>query len=522
MSGFDTMSEHAFRLHKIVKDFPGVRALNEASLSLREGEVHGLVGENGAGKSTIIKVLAGVYSVDAGEIEVCGKLQKPATPEKIHAAGVRFIHQELHLVPHFTVAESVFMGQERKGRFGLDRRSMRAEAEAFLKDRLGISLPANRLIRDISPAERKLVQVARALIDGQARVVVFDEPTAPLASDDVAMVMRAIAQLKAEGITILYVSHYLNEITDICDRVTVFRQGQDVAVFDRVDGSIGGAMVSAMIGRELESFFPEKRRQIGAVALEMRGLTDGRTFSDVNISLRQGEIFGLAGLIGSGREELMDALYGLRPLRSGRMTLSGKTLTNGSAAQAVQNGFVLVPRDRRHDGLVLSMTVEENASLATLGETSRFGMIDRKKTRALTERLITELDIRPAARAAVTRYLSGGNQQKVVLARWLATSAKVFLFDEPTVGVDVGAKAEIYQLIERLAEDGALVLVSSSDPVELAGLCDRVAVMMRGEIAAELSGEELNVDHLVAVTTGAVGAKTKPSQEDISGARHVI
>jgi ribose transport system ATP-binding protein len=497
------MTDAAFRLSDIVQIFPGVRALDGANLTVKPGEVHGLVGENGAGKSTIIKVLAGVYQPAEGTVEVGGATISPATPEKIHDAGVRFIHQELHLVPHFTLAESVFMGQELPGRFGLAKSRMRARAEAFMRDELGAELPGNRLIRDLSPAERKLVQVARALIDGAAKVVVFDEPTAPLASEEVLKIMTAIDKLKSRGIAILYVSHYLNEITDISDRVTVFRQGKDVAVFDEITADTGTQLVSAMIGRELDAFFPTSTRQPGDVALRLEGYDDGSSFTGVDLEIRRGEIFGIAGLIGSGREELVDALYGLRKLSSGQLTLDGAPLDTKTAASAVANGMVLVPRDRRHDGLVLPMTVEENATLATLDEAASLSLINRTKTRQVTEGLIQDLDIRPANAQAVTRFLSGGNQQKVVLARWLAKSAKVFIFDEPTVGVDVGAKSEIYQLIENLAAEGAIVLMSSSDPVELVGTCDRVAVMMRGEVSTIIEKDALNVDHLVAVTTGA-------------------
>lgn len=498
------MAEIAFSLTGITKEFPGVRALDDASLEVRAGEVHGLVGENGAGKSTVIKVLAGVYQPEAGEIMVGGKALSPATPENIHDAGVRFIHQELHLVPHFTVTESVFMGQELRGRFGLAKGEMRAKAEAFLRDTLGVSLPGNRLIRDLGTAERKLVQIARALIDGKARAVVFDEPTAPLASHEVDTVMRAIAQLKSQGIAILYVSHYLSEITDICDRVTVFRQGQTVGVFDDIAAGSAGDLVFAMVGRDIADMFPAKGNRETGPGLEVSGLGDGSAFSDVSFTVGQGEILGIAGLIGSGREELVDTLYGLQRKRAGRVRLNGEELSVPNAARAVAQGLVLVPRDRRHDGLVLPMTVAENTTLATLEQNAWMGLENRKKSRKSTEAQIAALDIRPPNPDAVTRNLSGGNQQKVVLARWMARSARVFIFDEPTVGVDVGAKAEIYQLIEDLAANGACVIVSSSDPVELNGVCDRIMVMMRGRVAGELEAKGLGVDDLVAATTGAV------------------
>ncbi len=499
------MALTAFSLRDIVKTFPGVRALDGASLEVRAGEVHGLVGENGAGKSTVIKVLAGVYQPDSGTVSVAGRALDAVTPQAVHEAGVRFIHQELHLVPHFTVAESVFMGQEVGGAFGLDRKGMQRRAEAFLRERLKVDIPGDRLIRDLGTAERKLVQIARALIDGKARIVVFDEPTAPLASEETATVLRAIEALKAEGIAILYVSHYLNEINEICDRATVFRLGRDVAVFDTIHEGSGPELVAAMVGRELSHLYPDRAgRTAGEPGLEIAGLSDGASFSDVSFAVRRGEILGIAGLIGSGREELIDTLYGLRRARAGTVRLDGTALRIRSAADAVRAGIVLVPRDRRNDGLVLPMTVAENVTLATLGDTSVAGLVSGGRQRASAEVQIGNLDIRPPHAGAVTRYLSGGNQQKVVLGRWLAKKARAYLFDEPTVGVDVGARSEIYALMHGLARDGAPVLVSSGDPAELVGVCDRILVMMRGRILAEISTEGLSVDRLVAVTTGAV------------------
>ncbi|MEM6371863.1 MAG: sugar ABC transporter ATP-binding protein [Pseudomonadota bacterium] len=504
------MGQTAFRLSGIIKEFPGVRALDAASLEVMAGEVHGLVGENGAGKSTVIKVLAGLYQPEAGEIEVGAQILNPATPETVHAAGIRFIHQELHLVPHFTVTESVFMGQELRGRFGLAKRDMRKAAEDFLRDTLGLDVPGNRLIRDLGTAERKLVQFARALIDGDAKIVVFDEPTAPLASNEVGIVMEAIARLKAQGIAILYVSHYLSEITDICDRVTVFRQGQTVGVFDGITADSATELVFAMVGRDITDMFPSKGVRSTGDGLEISGFTDGQKFAPLALSVGKGEIVGIAGLIGSGREEFIDTLYGLRRKQTGTVLFEGTEMRIATAAQAVKAGLVLVPRDRRHDGLVLPMTVTENATLATLDDNATAGLENRTMARTATEGQIQALDIRPPNPDAVTRLLSGGNQQKVVLARWLATSARIFIFDEPTVGVDVGAKAEIYQLIEDLAAKGACVIVSSSDPVELQGVCDRIAVMTRGALVGELDAAAISVDALVAATTGATSVEDLP------------
>ncbi len=500
------MSDAILVMKDITKTFPGVLALDKASLSVLPGEIHGLVGENGAGKSTIIKVLAGVYQAQGGSLSVNNTLISSVTPQAIHDAGVRFIHQELHLVPHFSVAESVFMGQELTGPFGLLRKQMRIRSEEFLRKTLDVKIDGNTLIRDLGTAERKLVQIARALIDNQARLVVFDEPTAPLASGEVGKLLAAIRRLKERGIAMIYVSHYLSEITNICDRVTVFRNGQTVAVFNEIKKDSAGALIEAMVGREIKNLYPKNSHSPSSPAIQAKNLGDGKSFHDVSFTLHSGEVVGIAGLIGSGRAELIDTLYGLRQATSGEIWLNNKTIQLSSPADAVTRGMVLVPRDRRHDGLVLGMSVSENVNLGSLKDVSKMGIEMRAMALARAAKQIKDLDIRPPNPSMIARLLSGGNQQKTVLGRWLTTNAKVFLLDEPTVGVDVGAKVEIYQLVETLAQNGAGVLLSSSDPGELIGLCDRILVMMRGRITHEIDTDGLSIDRLVAMTTGATGS----------------
>lgn len=494
----------ALSLTGISKRFPGVQALDQADLEIRAGEVHGLVGENGAGKSTIIKVLAGVYERDEGQVVIGGEPIETLTAQAAHDHGVRFIHQELHLVPHFTVAESVFMGHELTGAFGLRRAQMRERAERVLADDLGAPLDGRTLIRDLGPAERKLVQIARALVDEGARLVVFDEPTAPLAAAEIDRVFDAIERLRSAGIAILYVSHYLGEITAICDRVTVFRNGRDVGVLDEVDDAADRELIRLMVGRDIGQLFParEANAAAGEPALRVRGLGDGARFRDVDLEVARGEIVGVAGLLGSGREELIDAIVGLRRPRAGTIEIAGALTRVRSPADALEHGMVLVPRDRRQDGLVLDMDVSHNINLATLDEVATAGWIVADRADARATQLVERMDVRPADPTLTTRLLSGGNQQKVVLGRWLAAEADVFLLDEPTVGVDIGAKAEIYRLIADLAARGAGVLVSSNDPTELLGTCDRILVMMRGEVVADRPGDGLELDDLIALTTG--------------------
>lgn len=493
---------HVLSMAGISKSFPGVQALDGASLFVAPGEIHGLVGENGAGKSTIIKVLAGVYERDSGTVTINGKACETLTPASVHAAGVRFIHQELHLVPHFTVAESVFMGQEITGIFGIDRKTMNARAAAFLSETLHIDIAPNTLIRDLGIAERKLVQIARALIDNKASIVVFDEPTAPLAMAEIEQLFAAIRRLKERGIAIIYVSHYLGEITQLCDRVTIFRNGKDVAVEDNIDDRSSDSIIRHMVGRELAALYPNKHHAVGTPLLKLTGLSSDGQFSDIDLTVGEGEIVGLGGLIGSGREELTDTIYGLRQPTSGTIELGGRKLSITAPSAAVEAGIVLVPRDRRHDGLVLDLSVGDNINLASLEEIANLWLEDRGSAARRSDELAEKLDIRPRNSSAITRFLSGGNQQKVVLARWLATGSKLFILDEPTVGVDIGAKVEIYQLIEDLAAQGAGIIVSSSDPAELLGLCDRVAVLMRGKLIADRPTGSLDIDSLIALTTG--------------------
>lgn len=504
----------ALTMTGIDKAFPGVQALDSASLSVRSGEIHGLVGENGAGKSTIIKVLAGVYSADAGATAINGVELASISPQSVNDAGVRFIHQEVSLVPHFTVAESVFMGQEVSGVFGLDKRGMRNRAEAFLSETLGSGISGSTLVRDLTVAQKKLVQIARALIDGDAKLVVFDEPTAVLASEDIEQLFNAIRGLRDRGIAMVYVSHYLSEIQSICDRVTVFRNGSDVGVLDLADEVDTGDIISLMVGREISDLYPGRQSSVGAPILEVRDFSDGVSYDEVDFDVKAGEIVGLAGIIGSGREALVDSIYGIQRSR-GSLTIDGVDVTVRQPADAVKAGLVLVPRDRRNDGLVLNMSVADNINLATLEEVSTAGWVKRGPAASRSDELVERLDIRPPRSNTIVQFLSGGNQQKVVLARWLATGSVVYVLDDPTVGVDVGARSEIYKLIGGLADKGAGVLVSSNDLGELLGLCDRVLVMVRGRLVANSLVDELTLESLLAVTTGATTGNHQHASNEV-------
>lgn len=498
------MSDTLLQMAEITKDFPGVRALDKANLVIRDGEIHGLVGENGAGKSTIIKSLAGVYQHDSGHIAVNGVTVGELTPTVADDLGIRFVHQELNLVPHFTVAESVFMGQEISGPTGLDFKAMRARATETLEHSLGVNLNPKSLIRDLSPAERKLVQIARALVREGARLIVFDEPTAPLAAAEVQKVLDAVRRLRESGIAVLYVSHYLGEITELCDRVTVFRNGSDVGVVDPVTPESARELIRLMVGRDLEQLFPERVGNLGEEQLTLKALGDQQKFRNVSLTVRAGEVVGLAGVLGSGCEEIVDSIVGLHRIKEGSVLVKGKKRRISSPSAALRNGIVLIPRDRRSDGLVLNLPVRDNINMATLSEVSTAGIVSSRAVEERAGAMVQKLDIRPADTGRKARFLSGGNQQKTVLGRSLAAQANVFLLDEPTVGVDIGAKTEIYRLVSDLADEGRAVLVSSNDPAEILGLCDRVLVVVRGEIVSEHRTSDLSRDELIERMTGSV------------------
>jgi ribose transport system ATP-binding protein len=489
-------------MRAIVKDFPGVRALDHANLSVRAGEIHGLVGENGAGKSTLIKILAGVYQLDEGEVIVGGRTLHTLSPHLVEQLGIQFIHQERLLVRDFSIAQSIYLGQEKRHGFlpFVDRRTMRRDAEQFLQDVLGVELDGSALIRDLSVAEAQIVQIAKALIANPS-MLVFDEPTAPLARQEVESLFGVIRRLKEQGITVVYISHYLQEIAEICDRVTVLRNGVNVGTLDMAHTTTD-EIVGLMVGRRLEEMFPARAVSIGEPILEVEGLSNGDRFQDISFTLRRGEVLGITGLIGSGREALIDALYGLTPHERGRVRFDGQPFRRLSPVHAVESGLALVPRDRRQHGLVIDFSVEDNINLSTLDEVAKVGFLQRAQARERCLSMIDSLDIRTPGPDTIVHYLSGGNQQKVVVGRWLNSQASVYLLDEPTIGIDVGAKIEIYHLINRLVAEGAGVLFVSTEIPELLGMTDRILVMYRGRIIKQFDTREAAADSILAWSTG--------------------
>jgi ribose transport system ATP-binding protein len=464
----------------IVKQFPGVRALDGVDLDVRAGEVHCLLGQNGAGKSTLIKVLAGVHQPDEGTIVFNDAEVRPSSP--IHAIRLGFatIYQELDLVDGLSVAENIFLGHEH-ARFGFVNRPAARRAARAVLERLGHpeirpSIEVGRL----SPAAKQVVSMARAL-SHDARLIIMDEPSAALAHDEVANLFRIIRELTAQGVAVVYISHRLAEIREIGDRVTVLKDGRTVAVGLPAHDTPTAQIVSLMTGRNVEYVFPPgPSRPPGEEVLRVEGLTSPGAFADVSFSVHAGEIVGLAGLVGSGRSEILEAVYGARPA-TGRVELSGRPVRR-DVVGAVRRGMGLAPEERKAQALLLDQSVTANITLGSLREFARFGWLDRARERSEARRLAELLDIRPPDTERPIRTLSGGNQQKAVLARWLLGGRKLLLLDEPTRGVDVGARAELYSVIRNLAEQGIGVLLVSSEVPEVLGLADRVLVLREGTV----------------------------------------
>ncbi len=497
-------NSNILELHNIVKDFPGVRALDHVDFSVRKGEIHGLVGENGAGKSTLIKIIAGVYQRDAGDVYIRGETCGHLSPRQVEDLGIQFIHQERYLVPDFSVAQSIFLGQELLERPWLplvNNQRMRRQAEQFIEETLGVSLPGNALIRDLSVAQQQLVQIAKALMARPA-IIAFDEPTAPLARREVERLFEIIRRLQEQGVTIIYISHYLQEITEICDRVTVLRNGVRVATLP-LSETTHDQIVRLMVGRELEEMYPARAVAIREPILTVKNLTRHGEFRNIDFTVHRGEVIGITGLLGSGRHNLAETLYGLRQPDAGEIILKGTPVRRWSSAKAVSQGVGLVPKDRREQGLVLNMSVTDNINLPSLGRVARTaGFLNHRSARQRAVSMIDSLAIRTPGPETAVRYLSGGNQQKVVIGKWLTSGAAVYLLDEPTVGVDVGAKAEIYHLINRLVADGAGVILISSDIPELLGTTDRILIMYRGQIVKELDTKQATPDSILFWATG--------------------
>ena len=468
----------------IEKTFPGVRALSGVSFDVRPGEVHALLGENGAGKSTLIKIVSGVYQPDRGSILVNGEQVHFFTPDDARRAGVATIYQELLLFPELSVAENIFLGHAPLAGAGrIDWRAMRAEA-ARLLDSLEIDdLSPDQIVGVLTVGNRQRVEILRAL-SHDARILIMDEPTAALTESDVTRLFDVVRRLKRRGVGIVYISHRLDEIFAIADRVTVLRDGAYVGSRDVADTNVA-ELVQMMVGRRIESLFPKTVAPIGAPVLEARDLVRRPLTKGVSLTVRSGEIVGLAGLVGSGRSELAQTLFGMTPSESGEVRLNGESVRIDSPETARAKGIAYVPEDRGTQGLVRGMSVLHNFSLAALGSLSRAGFIDRAAERRMALEGVARFSVKTSSVDETAGRLSGGNQQKIVLGKWLANNPKLLILDEPTRGIDVGAKAEIHRLMSQLAAEGVAILMISSELPEVLGMSDRVLVMREGRLVAE-------------------------------------
>ncbi|MEU0970541.1 sugar ABC transporter ATP-binding protein [Streptomyces sp. NPDC005917] len=484
------------------KSFPGVRALSDVDFTARAGEVHALVGENGAGKSTLIKVLTGVYRPDAGEVTYDGLPVRFTTPLQAQQAGISTIYQEVNLVPLMSVARNLLLGREPLGRLGLiDFRRMHREADEALRA-LGIQVDVRRPLRELGVGSQQMVALARA-VAVDARVVIMDEPTSSLEPREVRTLFGVIRMLRERGVAVIYVSHRMDELYEICDTVTVLRDGRVVH-----SGPLAGLdrlrLVALMLGREIGEVREEGLTKFSGShdtdaepVLQAVGLTARHRLRDVSLTIRPGEVVGLGGLLGSGRSETARAIAGALPTDAGRVIVAGVPVRAGSTPAAIRAGISLLPEDRKAEGIVPGLSVRENIALAALPALSRFGLVDDARIDRIVDTFMKRLRIKAAGPHQKVGELSGGNQQKVLLARWLAMNPKVLLLDEPTRGIDVGAKAEVQALIDELADDGLAVLLISSDPEELVEGSDRVVVLKDGAVARELTGDAVTEDALM-------------------------
>ncbi|GAA1884382.1 sugar ABC transporter ATP-binding protein [Asanoa iriomotensis] len=488
--------EALLAMRGVGKSFYGVPVLSDVDVDLKPGEVHAVVGENGAGKSTLMKIASGVYQPDAGTLHVDGQPVALHNPRAAQAAGIGIIHQEFNLLPERTVAENVFLGREPMRRGLVDRRTMRARTKELLASVGAESVQPTDRVRQLGIAQQQVVEIVKAL-SLDARILIMDEPTAALADHEVELLYALVRRLQARGIGILYVSHRLAEVFDLSDRITVLKDGRRVTTLDTRDAT-PEALVRHMVGRELATYYPPKAGAGGTALVTLTGAGNARV-RPLDLELRAGEVLGVGGLQGSGRSALARALFGVEPFTTGRMVLDGKPVRPRSPRQAVRNGIAYVTEDRKADGLALSQSVLDNALLASRAVRPRWfgGGARTTGVRALLD----AVEVHAAGPDQEVRYLSGGNQQKVVLARWLAMAPRVLLFDEPTRGIDVGAKAAIHELIRDLAGKGAAVLMISSELPELLGMSDRIVVMRDGTLAGELPGSA-SEEAVLSLATG--------------------
>lgn len=488
------------KMKHIAKRFGDFYALKNVDLDVYPGEIHALMGENGAGKSTLMKILAGAYIASAGKIEIDGKHFSINNPNDAIDAGITLIYQEIHLSPNLTVAENIFLGRELKTIFGIDRKTMSVEAQKVL-ERLGAQFTADQKVSSLTIAEQQQVEIARAL-HRNSRVLVMDEPTAALSSRETERLFELIKRLRDEGLAIVYISHRMAEIYELADRVSVLRDGQYVGSLLR-DNLNSATLVQMMVGRPLTDLFNKEQVERKEEVLRIENISDNEKVKYASLTVHAGEIVGISGLVGSGRSELAQILFGAKERSTGTMYLNGKEVNFTSPRQAIANQVALLPENRKEEGLFQDMAVSDNIVMSTIERDSSWGILDKEKQTKLTSEAIDNLNIRVQSPKVRVGGLSGGNQQKVLLSRWIAINPKLFILDEPTRGVDVGAKSEIYKMMTEMAKQGVAILMISSELPEVVGMSDRVYVMREGSVVGEVANNEINQETIMGLAVGA-------------------
>lgn len=485
----------------ISKSFNGNTVLNNVEFSVEKGEIHALMGENGAGKSTLMKILTGIYTRDTGEVKVKGELVDFKNPKEAERTGIAVIHQELNILPDLTVAENLFLGNEKTfGKSGiLKTREMNKEAKTILAE-LGLDIDVKTIARELSVGKQQIIEIAKAM-SSNAEVIIMDEPTAALTEREIVSLFETIRALQSNGVSFVYISHRMEEIFSLCDRITILRDGNYVGVKEIKKTSFD-EIVQMMVGRELGERFPERNATIGDVKLAANGLTRNGYFEDISFELRKGEVLGIAGLMGAGRTEVAQSLFGYKKLHKGEILLDGKPVKISNPLQAKKLGFGYVTEDRKSEGLIVDFSVRDNLSLTNFDKVSAKGIIKSNEEKELYETMVKRLGVRTSGPNQAAKSLSGGNQQKVVIAKWLGIEPNVLILDEPTRGVDVGAKKEIYSIINELAEKGVAILMISSELPEIIGMADRVLVMHEGTLTAELQKTEMTQERIMHYATG--------------------
>jgi len=494
------MGEEILKIKDVCKSFPGVNALINVCFNLKQGEIHGLVGENGAGKSTLIKILSGVYPKDSGKIFLNKKLIEIKDPYHAQLLGISTIHQELMLIPTLTVSENIFLGRlSYKNNLFIDWNSVKNKTEKVF-EMLNININPNAVVSDLSPAQQQLVAIAKAL-SMKSKIFIMDEPTSALSEDETQKLFRIMLQLKANGVGIIFITHRVQEVFKMADRITVLRDGKNRGTMDKKDTS-PSKVVELMVGREISDYFSKKETKIGELILKVSGLNKKGVLRDVSFELHKGEILGFAGLVGSGRTELAQTIFGSSHKDSGEVLIYGNPINPKNPQQMISVGVGLVPEERKTQGLVLGMSVYENISLANLKSIQKFGIIIKSREKKSANYYSKSLDIKSRGIGQKVESLSGGNQQKVVLAKWLAAKSKILILDEPTRGIDVGAKAEIHSLIVELAKQGVGIMLISSELPEVLAMSDRVLVMREGRLVANLLRKDVSEEIVMNLAVG--------------------